>query len=480
MPKPTFYVPGLPGSHLLDRQTGKKLFLNILALLSSQAKNQVLRRLKGPDDLVQGDDVVAGHPIRRATRLLVFDIAKQADSLHDILRAAGVDSAKFGWDWRRPVYDEPMLASLQQNIERLHNTSGQRVVVIAHSTGGLVVRRLLERNGDNAGFLDCIERVIAFGVPWAGTLKSLLFLDGEGSFALLDKREAQELLSHSWAAFDLLPPDPARTNLTDQAGQPLDLVVDGGGQQVSPLIKRDWFRPEFSAAMNLRAAGADHELGQRSPTLELPAGSIPVTNVVGWGKETTVQARITGSGAQQRIVFNPDKRAGKGDETLDGGDGTVPRVSADWLRGPDVNTYHVPVGFDPGAKLNPHSVLWRNPGGRNLLCHLVGGQPLKPFLYGAVDDQDFGDDGDSVRVRLVALDAAGQPLTDASVRTTDLPSGPAVEEAFNPVRQGRHLLRIPRARMRPVSNTLRRFTIEIRGREGDQTRTQRRSFFCRR
>ncbi len=474
MPKPTIFVPGLPGSHLLDRDTEKKLFLNIPAILSPSRKKEILRRLRGPDDLVAGDDVVAGKPIRRVAKLLFFDLAKQADSLYDILRGIGSEPAKFGWDWRRPVYDRPMLERLEEAIVRLHRTTGKQVVVIVHSTGGLVIRRLLEEQSGNSGFLSRIERVIAFGVPWAGLPKPFLYLDGERSFGLglINRRQARDLLGHSWAAFDLLPPDPAKTDMTDQTGTPLNMVVDGNGRQVSPLIKRDWFHPDLKRPMDLRADAADRELGRRSATLEL---GIPVTNVVGWGTETTFRAQITGSGSRQSVEFFD----GKGDATLDGGDGTIPRVSAAWLRGPEVNTYHVPVGIVPRATKHPHSTLWRNPGGRNLLRHFVGGKPLAPFLYATVDDSDFFS-GDTVRVRVVALDAGGQPLADARVKTRDLSGGQQIEQAFDSAREGRHLMRIPRARIRPVSNHLRRFQVEIRGQDGDDTRIRHQSFFLRR
>ncbi len=476
MSKPTIYIPGLPGSNLLDSHTEKKLFLNIPGLLSPAKKKEILRRLRGPDDLVKGDDVVAGIPIRRAAKLLFLDLAKQADSLYDILEGIGSEPAKFGWDWRRPVYDQPMLDRLEGAILRLHQVTQQRVIVVAHSTGGLVIRRLLEERSGNANLLQCIERIIAFGVPWAGTLKSFTFLDAQDSFALglVNRTQAQNLLAHSWAAFDLLPPDPAKTNMTDAAGRPLNLVVDGNGNQISPLIERDWYPAALRHVMTLRADGADHQLGRRLSSFNLPAPGIPVTNVVGWGTATTLQARILGTGAGQSVEFID----GKGDRTLDGGDGTVPRVSAAWLRGPEVNTYHVPVGIVPGATKHPHGVLWRNPGGRNLLRHFVGGRPLEPFLYGAVDDSDFFG-GNSVRLRAVALAGDGRPLANASVRTLDLTSGPPITKSFDPADDGRLMMTIPRNRIPKVGTQLRRFRIEIRGRVNGQDQVESRLFFVR-
>ncbi len=480
MPKPVLYVPGYPGSHIHDRHTGKRIFVNFAGAFN---KKKLIRRLQAPskitqvhgEDVVASDDGIAGEPIREAASILFFDIDKQADTLYRILRRIKIDPAKFGWDWRRPVWDPPMLDRLKAAVTKLHDESGQKVVILVHSTGGLVLRALLERERDDDGFLRRIERVMAFGVPWAGTIRSLVFLAGQEGFAgpLINKKEAQKILSHSWAAFDLLPPDPEKTVMKDEDGNALKLVVDGASREISPLIRRGWCPDELREAMNVRAELADLKLGTRAPTIQL-ARSIPITNVVGWGWPTVVNAKISGSPQKVAKI-----REVSGDENLEGGDGTVPRCSAAWLRGSDVKTYHVPVGVAPRAKVHPHKALWRNPGGINLLRHHLADEALKPFLYGAVDEGDFKS-GPSVRLRLVALDGDGRPLADASVRTVDLKSGPAIEGEFDADCKGRCLIRIPRSRIKRVGTQLRRLTVEIRGKDGGSGVKRRRSFFLRR
>ena len=226
--------------------------------------------------------------------------------------------------------------------------------------------------------------------------------------------------------------------------------------------------------MDLRADAADLTLGQRTPELRLGGQSIPVTNVVGWGAETAVRTVMTGSPDQLDVAFVNDE----GDDLQGGGDATVPRVSADWLRGTDVATYHVPVGRDHGGKTNPHSTLWRNPGGRNLLRHLLRGQALKPFVYGGVDAEDaLRTSVPKVRVRLVALDPVGKPLAGASVRVTDLLGGPTGSSDFPASGEGRHLIVIPRNHIRPAGPQHRRFTPEFSWQEQGQTTSLRRSYF---
>ena len=475
MPKPALFIPGYPGTHILERDTGKTVFLNIPGLLHPASKKRILKQLEAPDDLTAVDPLVAGEPIRKLANFLFFDLAKQADSLYNILRTIGIEPVRFGWDWRRPIFDVGMQARLKQAIEDEAQRAQAPVTIIAHSTGGLVARYLLESHKNDAGFLGLIERVIGFGVPWAGTLKSLLFLTGTNGFGpFLTKPETKRVVSLSWAAFDLLPPDPDKTVMEDAQGQNLRLAIDGAGHQVTPLLKRGWFHAGLKERMDLRADAADATLGQRTPSLRLGGHSIPVTNVVGWGAETTVRAVMTGPPDQLDVTFVNEE----GDDLQGGGDATVPRVSADWLRGTDVSTYHVPVGRDHGGKTNPHSTLWRNPGGRNLLRHLLSGLPLAPFVYGAVDAEDaLRTSVANVRVRLVALDPEADPLSDATVRVTDLQGGPTDTSDFPTAGEGRHLIVIPRNRIRPAGPQHRRFTLEFAWQSQGQTRSLRRSYF---
>ena len=455
MSAPVIYIPGLPGSHLDTHPGGKRIFLNILAMLPKPGK-EILQQLTGPDDLTRLDGIVAGPPIRRGAKILFFDLAKQAESLYEILRKLGIDAVKFGWDWRRPVWDplaaDGTQARLEAAIRKRHAQGGGKITVIAHSTGGLVIRHLLERKaqaGDLA-FVRMIGRIIAFGVPWAGTLKSMRFLLARRGFATIGPRRAQRVIAGSWGAFDLLPPDPAKTAMVDRHGFALKLAVDGSGRQVSPLIKRDWFDPVLAPGMHLRADGADQNLGARRSQLQLGGVRIPVTNVAGWGARTTTTAVISGSGKQQRVALKQSRD----------GDKTIPFVSADWIDGPDVTRYHLPVGFYPGNNKNPHSSLWRNPGGRNLLRHLLGGEALKPFVYAAVDIEDHGAPKvRHVRVHMSTLDAAGQPLPTVRV-TVKLRNNPSPVHDFAGG-DGRHAFTVPRARMKRVNSRVRRFSIVI-------------------
>lgn len=462
--KPVLFIPGFPGSHLFDETRNRGIFPAVGSLLSATAKATILPRLRGPAGPNDDDGVVAGDPIRHAIQLLGFiDLGKQADSLYDILAKIGYKVGEpllepFGWDWRKPLDADRTQEELESAIVRLHERHGP-VVAIAHSTGGLVLRHRLESKPELA---DRLERIIAFGVPWAGLLKPLETLIGDRGFGPVTAAEAQDVLAHSWSTFDILPPDPAKSDLRDAAGNALDLVLDADGRAAGPLVDRSWFSPALRDVMEARAERADQRFGRRTSSLRLGGRQLPVTNVVGWGGGTLGRARI-GSGQP----FEP-LRPTFDDSTFDDGDETVPRRSAAWLRGPGVTTMHVPVGHYP--RRTKHTTLWSTEGGRELLREILGGQDRPPFAYAAVDSRDHGSGSAQVRVRLVALDDRGQSLPQARARVV----GVTDEEPFDPDRAGLHLIRVPRARMTSVGNTLRRFEVEIRWGSGTPSERRRR------
>src|SRR5262249_45433003 len=103
--KPILFIPGFPGSELLQQSTGRTIFPpSVGDLLTHQQKKEPLDLLVGPDN--PPGDIVAGEPIRD-----VLGIAKQAQSLYDILRSnrygytteGGDNFRPVGWDWRQAV-----------------------------------------------------------------------------------------------------------------------------------------------------------------------------------------------------------------------------------------------------------------------------------------------------------------------------------------------------------------------------------------
>lgn len=446
--KPLVFVPGLPGSKLFDRASGEELFPNLFGLLSPATRDRLLGRLRGPDDPDQDDGVVAGDPVDQVIPFLPFidlsGVFKQASSLYDFLKKLGypITAASFGdrfrpvgWDWRRPVDQADTLARVKAAIVELHAATGERVTVLCHSTGGLLVRSLLAGDATVAPLL---ERILAIGIPWVGTLQPLPLVGGQSGWGPLTAEQTQHALCRSWAAFDLLPPDPAKNDMGD-----VDLFHDAAGRPSSPLVATGWIPPGGDAqAMRDRAARSDARLGRRSRTLDL--GDVEVVNVVGWRADTLIRSAVDPQG-RLSFVDSPE------------GDGTIPRPSAAWLQGPRVHTYLVPIGNYPDDQLRrQHIVLWENPPVRDLLAVHLAGRPRPPYVYAAVDGDDaVAVDKQNIRIYIVALGPDGEPLPGAFATA----AGSATHFGFGP--DGLGMMRLDRGLAQNAGHGFFRFEVRF-------------------
>lgn len=451
--KPVVFIPGFPASQLRLAATGEVIFPPSLGtFFDAAAKQRLIRQLTGPDD--PPGSIVAGEPIRT-----VLDIAKQAQSLYDILTgtygyttSGGTNFAPVGWDWRGAVDADRVQADVAAAIDSLSaQNGGAQVIVIIHSTGGPVFRRVLELQPAVAAK---VERILALGIPWAGTLTSFPFIAAGETFGpfpplQLSAGEVQGIMSHAQAAYDLLPPDPAKTDMTDQSGAPLDLFVDGSGVQQGPLVDLLWIRggPEQDY-MRQNAADSDRRLGERSRTIMLGGGAVvpPITNICGWGVATQIRCTMDGAG---NLAYTKTPE----------GDGTIPLASARWLRGAMVQTYVLPIGAYPVGQIPMvHSQIWNSPPMIQILNQVLLGAPPAPFVCSAADGDDAVDPtAPFVRLRLSAADAAGLPLPnlEATVRGIAQP----VEVAVPGIRAE---IRIARTSFHAnVGSDLCRFSIDV-------------------
>lgn len=397
--KPVVFIPGFIASELIQKSRNRVIFPpGVSDLIDKDKKAKLVRLLSGPDD--PPGDIVAGEPIRG-----ILNISKQAESLYDILRTYGYSTtnpdqfAPVGWDWRLAVDHLLVQEATSSAIRRLSDVNGAKVVVFIHSTGGLVFRRLLELKPDLA---DRIEQVFAFGIPWAGAPKSVRFLAKGEKFgfltASLSASEVREVMSHSQSAYDLFPPDPAKTDLTSASGKRLNLFVSASGKQAGPLVDLDWIPSSPSKDyMRVMAADSDARLGRRASASDMP----PVTNVVGWGVGTDTQCVMDGDGKIEIV-------------TSEEGDSTVPTVSAAWLRGTGVRTFFLPVGVYPTAGIpSRHARIWDSPPVLELFDQVLLGKTPEPWVCAAADNDESLDRRSDVTIRLAAQDEQGRALPDA-------------------------------------------------------------------
>lgn len=436
---PLVYVPGLPGSTLVEAASGRRIFFRYRDASDPRWKKELLPKLNGPEDPAADDGVVAGEPIASLFKaeqpLLDVSLGKQAASLYDVLRKQGMEPEEavcpVAWDWRRPVDHPGTLEALRRAIAG----GDGAVTVLAQGAGGLVLRSLLEAEPQ---LVERIAAVVCFGVPWAGTVQPLVDLAGERSFPPFDRAATRDILSHSWALFDLLPPEPAGEDAAPH-------LFDADGEPASPLLDTRWIARR-DRAMKQRAERAAERRGRRRAAWELGGRTLRIWNLIGWGLETCCKARF-------------DKREGLTfDEPSDEGDGVVPVCSAAWLAGPGVTHHYLPIGnFAPAD----HGKLWRGRPAHNILKRVLAGDTAAfTHVYAAVDVRAGDGDPQWIRVRIVAQDGAGCRLEGATVRIMDRAGTPL---EFH--EDGRLTVAIHRGRWNQVRSDLRQIRAVISWRE---------------
>lgn len=436
--KPVLFIPGYPGSELRDKTTGRTVFPPSPGTLLDPARKQAFfdAMLDIPGNLV------AGEPIRS-----VLGIAKQAQSLYDLLGRMGYTSQNLkpvGWDWRLGVDAAPTMAAIANAIESF---GSQKVVPIIHSTGALVFRAFLAARSD---LIPRIDHVLAFGGAWCGTLEALdaIHVGTSESFlgiTLINADEAANLVGHTQAAYDLLPPDPARTDMAD-----VQLVHGLDGKQAGAAVDTSWFKAGRAVYAQPLADAANARLGARSRDF----GPLPLTNVAGWGGPTWPAAVLVPRDVR---LLQPDK---------DFGDGTVPLVSASWIRGANARTIVIPIGAfvaDPIPDLHAH--LWDSVAVKQVFKEVLLGEAPQPFIAAAADADEAINFGSPVTIRMTAQSADGQPLPDcmatANVNGKKIPV---------PFKGGtRAILRLSRAGIHHnAGNDVYRFTIDFQWNGGSR------------
>jgi hypothetical protein len=441
---PILFVPGAPASELLHAEEGHRLFFRFRDLDSTQWRRDNLDLLMGPDDPDDPGPVTVGPAIKRyfqGETLLDLAHGKQSSSFYDLMEGVGYPKLheivrEAPWDWRLPVDHPSTLRGLRGAIDSLHEETGRRVAVVAHGAGGLAVRAALESEPE---CVEAIDRLVAIGVPWAGTPDVMGWLGYHHKLLPLDKKTTDRVVTTWWSFWDLAPPDPDSSSLEDEEGPLALFTVEG--RPASPLTSTRWIGTKKDAFKRLRAESAHERLGARGRELRLKGRSLAVWNLVGWGAPTIPSARLEGKEIQL-------------DEPTPDGDGIVPRRSAAWLAGDGVRTFFVPLG---GFQPVPHGTLWKARAVREIFRRIVEEDDGSfEHVFAAVDSHDSDEDTASVRVRLVAQDENGAGLERAEVRVLDREEWVPFDE------DGRLTIHIHRYRWRHTRADVRQVRARVR------------------
>ncbi len=327
---------------------------------------------------------------------------------------------EFPYDWRRDnrVSARALQRTVRDHLGRWREYSGAadaRVILVAHSMGGLVARYYLEVL---EGWQDC-RALITFGTPYRGSLNAIDFLANGYKKLFLDLTEMMQSFT---SVYQLLPIYAALgtaegfRRVAETPGLP-------GIDHTRAAAALAFHREIESAVTRHQADDAYRDHGYR------------VLPVIGTRQDTR-QSAVLRDG---RVAISSELPDGV-DEALGDGDGTVPRLSAipielsDEYRDTFVAERHATLHCNPAVLVDLRGRLEQmQVSGLGAIRgpEIDEDAPQRPAISIQLDDLYVPDEPVTIHARLVNLDPHSEPL-EVRIAAADPAVAPASVCAMRP------------------------------------------------
>jgi Lecithin:cholesterol acyltransferase len=216
----------------------------------------------------------------------------------------------FPYDWRRDnqVAAKILKRLLDRRLKCWREHSGNpnaKVILLAHSMGGLISRYYLEVLG---GWTDC-KALFTFGTPYRGSVKAVDFLANGYKEAFID---LTQVLRSMTSVYQLLPRYKAL-----KIGNEFYRIAE------SPVDLPNIDRAKAQAALNFYNTIDDAaDVNQHNPTYRRSFVTCPIVGVIQPTQQSAelIDGRLTTSGILPTWLLDRPN--------VSDGDGTVPQVSA--------------------------------------------------------------------------------------------------------------------------------------------------------
>lgn len=317
---PVLFIPGVLGTNL--NEGDERLWLNFAKSLTDHG-DEFMDDLLFNENFSSGHNIVTSDIVRNPSNLFNY-----SQGLINMLSIRGYEENAnlftFPYDWRYGVTatnadsktNVDLLAEKIQEI--LQKTGSDKIDIIAHSTGGLLLKKYVSLHPDDHH----INKAIMVGVPNLGAPKALKVLSLGDNFDIpfLDHMEMKKLAKNFPVVYDLAPSQ----NYYDLAGNYFYSFKNSEGNKPSFWVRLDHEEAEqflinvglgneqgFNLANNLHSQDFDD--------LDLGKFGINVYNITGCKKATLskMEFMFYGGGVYDLVPFANIS-----------GDGTVPLISS--------------------------------------------------------------------------------------------------------------------------------------------------------
>src|SRR3989338_3744933 len=268
------------------------------------------------------------------------------------------------YDWRKDIDDN--ISVLGSKIDEILNVSGVgKVDIVAHSQGGLIVKRLLYKQ---PAYQSKVQKLVLLGTPHLGSpkaAKALLYGDSMGVSFLglgLDPAEIKKIGKNLPAIYQMLPSKEYFNQAPGYWGE-IDRHVFGN----NTAIVYDY----NTSMQRLKDAGLNASLIDRAEVFHDPGfesfdfsgTGVDAYSIVGC-QTPTLQTMLVKSFGKDKILYGP-------------GDETVPLASSSHIKG-------TTMFYSLDAV---HGTMFTAEGTRHKIVNLIAGTQLPEPLFA----QDPGD-----------------------------------------------------------------------------------------
>jgi hypothetical protein len=365
---PVLIVPGLLGTEM--KKGNEKLWADVPRMLAS-IRDEFMdplsfgSNLKPSDPMVYASSVIRSEAAFDYTENLIDEFADQSYLENETLFT-------FPYDWRYGVSGVMLTGETNSDLlkekidEILQQTGADKVDVVAHSMGGLLVKQyVMENPTDNN-----IGKAIFVGVPNTGAPKAVkVLLQGDNFGVLgLNDSEIKKISENMPSAYDLLPSQKyydvkgsfiktiEEVELTTENPTQQNIVDDLDYQEMKSFLVDD------HSLNSLALSGAENLHTQTFDNFDMRTAGVDVYNITGC--KTATLEKIT------EIKHNAPLGSFVEYRNLNFalGDGTVPFESATNLPVDQDNKYYALVA-DHGKMLSQNGI-------RQEIVNLISGSEL--------------------------------------------------------------------------------------------------------
>jgi len=360
---PVLIVPGIMGTEL--ENSDGLLWLNFSKMLFDIG-DEFLDVLKFDSGITPVNNITTGEVLKNPSGIFDY-IEGLINEFEDQGYTENQDLFLFPYDWRYGVSGK--YADGKTNVdllaekmgEILAQTGADKIDVVAHSNGGLLVKKYVMENPESHN----INKAIFVGVPNTGAVKAVKNLLQGDNFKIpwLADSEIKEISQNMPVAYDLLPSQ----EYYNDAGSFVSLI--NYGTAGNPTIENDLDYSEFKSYLNDK--GLNSTAMENSESLhtsnfdnyDLRDAGVDLYNITGCKTATLtnfIESRVIDYLGNEHISY--------GKIYLDSGDGTVPAISATNLPVDSANQFYV--------LKTDHSGLLSADGSRQKIVNLISGSSL--------------------------------------------------------------------------------------------------------